>query len=214
MRSSAWTPILAIAVCLLGIAPSSAKTGQSNVVGETVTGVPLDAIWRIQEFDLHIRTAQRYHSCTSLRDKISGILTAVGATTVVIQMSCGRDQLTNDAIAKVATATPVDANPQNIAAATTFDTRQALIARLREERLPTAVDIEHFTAEWRTVSLHRVPDLHLGPGDCEILEGLNEQIFPQLSIRVVRKRLQCDSQALFSPTRPVLVVEALMRREV
>jgi hypothetical protein len=209
MRLSAWTPILAIAVCLLGSAPSRATSGQSNV-----TGAPLDAIWRIQEFDLHIRTAQRYHSCTSLREKISGILTAVGATSVVVQMSCGRDQLTNETFAKVATATPVDATQENIMAATTFDARQALIARLREQRLPTAVDLERFSAEWRTVSLHRVPDLHLSNGDCELLQGLNEQVFPRLAIRVVRKRLQCDSQALFSPSRPVLVVEALMRREV
>lgn len=209
MRSSAWTPILAIAVFLLGATPSSATSGQPAVIG-----VPMDAIWRIQEFDLHIRSAQRYHSCTTLREKISGILEAVGATTVVIQMSCGRDQLTNETFAKVAAATPVDASPENITAATTFDTRQALVARLREQRLPTAVDLERFSAEWRTVSLHRIPDLHLSNGDCELLEGLNEQIFPRLAIRVVRKRLQCDSQALFSPTRPVLVVEALVRREV
>jgi hypothetical protein len=209
MRSYRWTSILAIAVCLLGSTPTGASSGQANI-----TGAPLDAIWRVQEFDFHFRTTQRYHSCASLHEKISGILSAVGAGSVVVKLSCSNNQLTNDAYARVAAAAPVSASPENIEAATTFDSRQALLARLREVRLPTAQDIVRFPAEWREVSLTRVRTLHLGPADCELLQGMNEQIFPRLSIRVVRKQLSCTSEAIFSPTRPVLVVEALMRREV
>jgi hypothetical protein len=207
MRSYRWASLLALAVHLLGIAPAGATSGQANV-----PRAPLDAIWRIQEFDLRFRTAQHYHSCSSLHQKISGILEAVGAGKVVVKLSCSKDELTNHAYARVATAAPVDASPQNIEAATTFDSRQVLVARLREVQLPTANDIERFPAEWRTVSLTRVAALRLGPGDCELLRGLNEQVFPHLSIRVVRKQLSCSSPALFNPARPVLVVEALIRR--
>jgi hypothetical protein len=213
MRSYRWTSILAIAVCLLGTAPTGASSGQANAT-TNVIGAPLDAIWRIQEFDFHFRTSQRYHSCASLHQKISGILTAVGAGSVIVKLSCSKDQLTNDAYARVAAAAPVSASPANIEAATTFDSRQALLARLREVQLPKAEDITRFPAEWRTVSLTRMAALHLGPSDCELLEGMNEQIFPHLSIRVVRKRLSCGSPAVLSPARPVLVVEALIRREV
>jgi hypothetical protein len=200
------TSILAIAVCLLGSAPSQAASGQSNV-----TEAPVDAIWYVQEFDFHFRTTQHYHSCASLHDKISGILEAVGAGSVVVKLSCSRDQLTNEAYARVSAAAPVSASPENIDAATTYDSRQTLLARVREVDLPTAEDIVRFPAEYRRVSLTRVPALRLGPGDCELLRRMNEQIFPHLSLRVVKKQLSC--QAVFSPTRPLLVVEALMRRE-
>ena len=205
MSSYRWASILAIAIGLSGPVSSGATANHP--------GAPLDAIWRVQEFDFHIRTMQRYHSCSSLHRKISGILSAVGAGSVVVKMSCSKDQLTNEAFAKVAAAAPVDASPENIEQATTFDTRQELIARLRDVELPSADNIQRFPAEWRTVSVARVPSLQLGPADCELLRGLNEQIFPRLSIRVVRQQLSCDSQAVFSPARPVLVVEALVRRE-
>jgi hypothetical protein len=208
MRFHRWTSMLiALAGVLLSTPPASATAVHA------VDGIPTDAIWRIQEFDLHIRTDQRYHSCSSLHQKISGILAAVGAGSVIVKLSCSRDQLTNETFARVVAAAPVEASPENIQAATTFDARQQLTARVRDVRLPTPTDIERFPAEWRKVSLTRVPSLRLGAGDCELLQGMHDQIFPRLSIRVVSKRLTCDSQSLFSPARPTLVVEALVRRE-
>lgn len=207
MSSRRWVSVLAIAVAFSGPLSSDASAGRSDVAG-----APLDAIWRVQEFDLHIRTAERYHSCSSLHEKISGIMNAVGAARVVVRMSCNMDQLTNEAHARVATAAPVHATPENIEAATTFDTRQELIARLRDVELPSVRGLERFPAEWREVSLTTVAALHLGPGDCELLRGMNEQIFPHLAIRVVRKRLSCYAP-MSTPPRPLLVVEALVRRE-
>jgi hypothetical protein len=207
MRFHRWTSMLIAAAAVFSAGPASATAVQ------VIDGIPTDAIWRIQEFDLHIRTPQRYHSCSSLHQKISGILAAVGAGSVVVKLSCSKDQLTNEAFARVAAAAPIDATPENIQAATTFDARQQLTARVREVRLPTPEDIERFPAEWRRVSLTRVPSLHLGAGDCELLQGMHDQIFPRLSIRVLSKRLACDSRSLFSPARPMLVVEALVRRE-
>jgi hypothetical protein len=206
MRSYRWISTLAIAMGVLGSAAAGAATGQSNV-----TGVPLEAIWRIQEFDFHFRTPRRYHSCSSLHQKISGIMAAVGAGSVVVKLSCSKDQLTSEAFARVAAASPVDASPENIEAATTFDPRQELLARVRSVQLPTPTDIERFPAEWRTVSIARMRSLQLGPADCELLRRMNEQIFPHLSVRVVRKTLSCSSQTEFA--RPILVVEALMRRD-
>jgi hypothetical protein len=207
MRTHRWTSTLIVALLMLGSAESRATPGQV-----TIDGVPVEAIWYVQEFDLHFRTGQRYHSCSSLHEKISGILTAVGAGSVVVKLSCSKGQLTNETFARVAAASPVSASAENIAAATTFDSRQSLVARVRDEQLPTAEDIQRFPAEWRKVSLTKLGSLGLGAGDCELLEGLNDQIFPHLSIRVVRKQLRCGSTALFNPARPVLVVEALMRR--
>jgi hypothetical protein len=198
---------------LISAAASLSATAANATAVHPIDGIPTEAIWHIQEFDLHIRTAQRYHSCSSLHQKISGILAAVGAGSVVVKLSCSKDQLTNEAFARVAAASPVDATPENIQAATTFDARQQLVARIRDVQLPGPNDIERFPAEWRKVSLTRVNSLHLGPGDCELLQGMSDQIFPRLAIRVVRKQLTCGSQSIFSPARPTLVVEALVRRE-
>jgi len=207
MRFHRWAFMLTFALATVANAvPVHATPGQ------VIDGLPTDAIWRVQEFDLHIRTAQRYHSCSSLHQKISGILSAVGAGSVVVRMSCSRDQLTNEAFAKVAAAAPFAASAENIELATTFDARQQLAARVREVALPRPEDIQRFPAEWRRVSLTRVPSLHLGPGDCELLQGMNDQIFSRLSIRVVRKQLLC-SQSLVAPVRPTLIVEALVPRE-
>lgn len=167
-----------------------------------------DAIWRVQQIDLRLKTGDQYYSCASLRSKISAILGAVGAAKVVVNLACHTGMLTNNVWARLATASPTHATEENIRAATTYDSRTQLVARIRETTLPSANDIAIFPAEWRTVSLTSLRGMNLGPGDCTLLQGLSEQIFPHLELRVVRKRLNCGQNA-----RPILIVEALMPRE-
>jgi hypothetical protein len=165
-----------------------------------------DAIWRVQQMDFRLRTGARYHSCSGLQTKILAILDAIGAGKAVVTLNCTAE-LTNNVSARVATATPIAATTANVAAATTHDTRTELVARLQQATLPTANDIEVFPAEWRTVSVTSIRGIRLNAGDCELLQGLSEQILPYLEVRIVRKRFACGATA-----RPVLVVEALMRR--
>lgn len=167
-----------------------------------------DAIWRVQQIDLRLKTGDQYYSCSALQSKISAILGAVGAAEVVVNLACQTGTLTNNVWAKLATASPTQATEENIRAATTYDSRTQLVARVRETALPTANDIAVFPAEWRTITITSMRGMNLGPGDCDLLQGLSEQIFPHLELRVVRKRFNCGQNA-----RPILVVEALMRRE-
>lgn len=188
--------------CLLSAVQATAAPG--------IASDSLDAIWRVQQIDLRLRTGDRYHSCSALHSKIAAILGAVGAEKVVVSVSCNMNSLTNNVLARVATATPVEATAANVQAATTFDARAELVARLRQETLPTANDIQVFPAEWRTVAITTVRGVHLGPGDCDLLQGLTDQVFPRLSVRVVRQRLSCGA-GIGAAARPILVVEALMR---
>jgi hypothetical protein len=177
-------------------------------------GVPTEAVWRIQEFDFYFRAAKgRYHSCSSLQNKISGIMETIGAGSVIVNIDCSRDSLVDNTVARIATAMPVQATVENITAATTFDTEQQLVARLRRTQLPTAATVERFPAEWRRVAIRKVNGSRLGPEDCDLLHDLHDQILPHLaSVRVVRKSFACGGSNL-QFARPVLVVEALMRRE-
>lgn len=175
---------------------------------------PMEAIWQIQEFDFYFRAAKgRYHSCSSLHSKISGIMEAMGAGNVIVTIACSRDALVESTVARVSTAMPVHASPENIQAATTFDTEQRMVARLRQSSLPTATTLERFPAEWRRVAITTVHGVRLGPEDCDLLQDLHKQILPHLSsVRVVRKSFSCGDSYLRA-ARPILIVEALVRRE-
>jgi hypothetical protein len=173
------------------------------------TAMPTEAVWRVQQFDFYYRAADgHYHSCSSLHEKISGIMEAIGAGSVIVQIACNPNGLVDQTVARVATVMPVQATAASIAEATTFDTEQQLVARLRQIQLPTPATIERFPAEWREVALTSIRGVRLGPEDCDLLHDLHDQILPHLpSVRVVRKKFSCAI-----PARPVLVVETLMRR--
>ena len=166
------------------------------------------AIWRVQEFDLDVRTQRGYYTCSSLETKIVSIMVAVGAADVAVKLNC--TGLTRNASARIAALVPVPANDDNIRSATTPDARSELVAKLRGAQLPTPDTLQRFVAEWRTVSLGR-SQLHIRPEDCDLLREINRQILPQLSVRIVEARLSCDNVSRF-PVPPKLVVQALTRR--
>ena len=165
------------------------------------------AIWRVQEFDLDVRTQRGYYTCSSLETKIVSIMVAVGAADVAVKLNC--TGLTRNASARIAALVPVPANDDNIRSATTPDARSELVAKLRGAQLPTPDTLQRFVAEWRTVSLGR-SQLHIRPEDCDLLREINRQILPQLSVRIVEARLSCDNVSRF-PVPPKLVVQALTR---
>jgi hypothetical protein len=170
----------------------------------------MTAIWKLQRIEFNYRSANIYYSCEGLQHKIAGILTAVGARKdVVVDVRCRTGGLTNDAVSLITLATPLEATLENVTAATTYSSEARLVARVKNVQLPTATDLDRFPAEWRKVELNRNMRLNLGAGDCELLQGLVQQVFPHLSLRVAKLRLNCS---LGSPgrTRPVLHVAALM----
>ena len=166
------------------------------------------AIWRIHQVEFVYRSANVYYACDSLQEKIGAILRAVGAhQRIVVNIGCANGDFVSFALVHLTLATPVEATPEAVATATTFTSREQLIARVRNERPPTAADIVRFPARWRPVTLSRRAGLHLDSGDCELLKALGTQVFPRLSIRVEKRRLRCASS---SKLRPRLEVVALM----
>ena len=169
----------------------------------------VEAIWRVQNLLLQYDSVRTQYACDSLKRKIHAILQAVGAhESTVVEASCFNHDLLRSASIRITLATPVQASEANILAATTFDGRDRLLARLRKTELPTAEGIPRFPATWQRVSLSGRRSLHLDVGDCDLLRGMSQQIFPQLAIQPLTDRLYCSVSA--TRIRPRFEVQALI----
>jgi hypothetical protein len=174
------------------------------------SGATIDAIWHIERIDFAYHSNTVRYECGALQRRIAEILHTVGAhARIGVELTCVSGDMVRHADAHLTLAVPVEATAENVAAATDYGTRDELIARLRQEQLPSANDIARFPASWRTVSLTRTPPLSLGPTDCDLLRAMRDQVFPRLRVRVVSSGLNCGGG---SDTRiqPRIHVNALM----
>ena len=201
------TLIFAALACLASAHAAHANTGIDPLGGSDVT-----AIWRAQHIDFRYSSFKIAYSCDALQNKMTAILRAVGVRNDArMEVRCSRGAI-GSARAQITLASPVEATAENVAAATTFDGRTELVAHVRKTQLPTATDIERFSATWRTVSLWRDPQLRLTADDCELVRGMHDQIFPKLSIRVTKGRLHCSP--LGTSLKPTFEVAALVQTSV
>ena len=152
----------------------------------------ITAIWKVESIEFVYSSSTVRYSCEALRWRIAVILQTVGAhSRMAIELSCANGERVNYANARIKLATPVEASEENVRAATDYDTRDELVARLQHKELASAEDIQRFPASWRTVALTRTPPLSLGPGDCDLLRAMRDQVFPRLRVRVVSSGLNC-----------------------
>lgn len=210
MTTVSFIPRAAIAMCLMISAAPSFGSDET----QPGSAVPVSAIWKVQRIEFNYRSTNIYYSCDGLRHKITSIVTALGARdTVNVDLRCRPGGIVNNAPTLITLASPIEATQENVAEATTYSPEMQLAARLNKVQLPTANDIQRFQAEWRLVQLNRNHRLNLEAGDCELLHGLITQVFPHLSVRVEKQRLNC-SQGSGSRVRPVLHVAALVQAPV
>lgn len=204
---SAWVLMVA------GLIAASGAWGARSTADEVAVREPVEAIWMTRSVDFVYSNLNSYYSCTALQSKLRAILQAAGAQhQLAVRMQCASGDLVDTVRAQITMIAPVEATAGNVAAATTFDGRYELIARLRNVQLPTATDIERFAASWRTVTIARGPELSLDAGDCELLKDVSEQIFPRLSVRVDSK-LSCAAPGTRAAGRLRLVITALLPLE-
>jgi hypothetical protein len=189
------------AVLLLVASVASAQTQPDEAV--------VEAVWKPQRINFVYRGYSTLYSCRGLQDKLEKILTTVGARGGSIQLraySCD-DEL---AIARfqIALASPVEATPENVEALTTYDSQDALIARVRGERLASGEDLQRFPAVWKTISFARSREMRLAPGDCELVDQLRRHILPHMSVQIVNDQVRCSQFGNIG--KPRLTVSALV----
>jgi hypothetical protein len=112
----------------------------------------VEAIWRVQQLQFDYSSPAISYSCSAFKERIRGILHAVGAhETIEVEAGCRGDELVKATHASISMAAPVEATEANVRDATTFRAHQVLAARMHGKELPTATNIERFTASWPCV---------------------------------------------------------------
>ena len=163
-------------------------------LGMTDTPEPVTAIWHRQTFDFQLRGTRLLYSCAGLQLKLAAILEALGVQQGM-RLECVTESSPRDLQLRLHTRSAVTATPENVAVEVELDAKQRLLARLKNQQLPTAADVPRFIAHWRNVDLHRQRRLGLDSVECELLQEVQRQIFPRLAVRVAKEGLSCQSGA-------------------
>jgi hypothetical protein len=144
----------------------------------------IDAIWRVEQFDFNYRSARGFYACDELQARLARMLISLGAhESAKVELRCTGGRLVSNVRAHISVAVPVEATRENVQAATTFDARARLLARLGRYGLPTAAHVQHFPAAWRRVYVTANGRRRFGASECELLSQVQQQIFPQLRVR-------------------------------
>jgi hypothetical protein len=168
----------------------------------------VEAIWRRQVVSFEYRADETTYSCRILWQKISGMLLYVGARTAAPFEGFQCNDFAGTVRLQIALESPVEATPENLRAATDYDTRDLLVARLQGGQLPTAGDVARFPAAWTTLAL-RESHMQLTSADCELVQQLRRQVLPKLSVEVVQEPARCVP-TLSRGRAPALKVRALL----
>jgi hypothetical protein len=169
----------------------------------------VEAVWKAQTLHFVYQGYATLYSCGALRAKLQQILEGLGARDTLKISMWGCSDLGGSGRIQIDMESPVEATPENIRALTTYDSQDVLIARVREERLAAAEDVQRFPATWKTISFTRNRAMKLGPADCELVEQLRRSVLPAMSIRIDYERLHC-SVAFGNVGQPQLRVTALV----
>jgi hypothetical protein len=189
----------------LALAQPSQSLQPSSRVGQLV-----EAVWKVQSFNFVFGGYTTSYSCNSLGRRVHSVLTSIGVLDSLRVYMVDCTDLAGGARMRITLASPVEATPENVRALTTHDTRDVLVAKLRNEQLDTAADLERFPATWTQVSLNRTVRPRLEAGDCELIRQLRRDVLPRLSVQVTREDLHCSVGSLGRFTPPKLTVTALI----
>jgi len=205
--------ILSRVLCITAV--SLSVTVSSSVAARTPEPPPsralqiVEAVWKVQSLSFAYSGYATVYSCDALLSKVRVILQSLGARDSLRIRSLGCTDMVTHGRMEITLESPVEATPENIEAITTHDSKQVLVARVRNEELVHTEDVRSFPATWKTVSMSRDRNLKLGPSDCELVEQLRRDVLPRMSIRVEHERLRCS--AVFGNIgQPQLRVAALV----
>jgi hypothetical protein len=172
----------------------------------------VDAVWKQQRLAFEYRGYSTLYNCTSLETKLQDILLSIGAREDLRVSGYACDEQISVARFEIVFHSPVEATPENVSAATSYDSQDELIARVRGEPLASAADLPRFPAVWKTVSFARDRELKLQSGDCELMQQVRRQILTKMSVRIVADRIRCSS-AFGNIGPPRLTVSALASKQ-
>jgi hypothetical protein len=170
--------------------------------------VSIEAIWLRQVVDFVYRADTTIYSCSSLRQKVAGMLSYVGARAAGSLQRLKCDDFAGIVRLQIPLESPVEATAENLRAVTDYDTEDMLVARLRGEQLVDANAVVRFPAMWTTLSL-RDSEMQLTAADCELVHQLRRQVLPRLSVQILKEPARC-APVLSRGAAPAMKVRALL----
>ena len=200
--------VLCITAVSLSVALSSSVAARTPDPPSRALQI-VEAVWKVQSLSFAYSGYATVYSCDALLAKVRGILQGLGARDTLRIRSMGCTDMVTHGRMEITLESPVVATPESIEALTTYDSKQELVARVRNEHLASAEDVQRFPAAWKTISMTRDRSLKLGPSDCELVEQLRRDVLPHMSIRVEHDRLRC-SPVFGNIGQPQLRVAALV----
>jgi hypothetical protein len=177
-----------------------------NVAAAEDESKPVQAVWKPVEVRYSYVGFTTAYNCDAYETKLKKILTRIGAppqTRVQATGCVGINRPSKNFFVTVTTATPV---PAGEATSELGQAEQELVERLGGDK---SLPKDPFPATRKTVDLSRDRKLDLEPGDCELLQGLQEKVLPKLSVKVLSDPIRCTPRQLDIQT-PDLKVAALM----
>src|SRR5918994_1233473 len=117
--------LLVTASLCLGAAPALARDDNPNI----------DAIWMPQVVSFTYQADDTFYTCSSLWQKVTGILAHLGAraTAPVDRLRC--DDFAHTVRLQIALESPAEATAANLLAVTSYDSEDMLVARLRRKQV-------------------------------------------------------------------------------
>lgn len=145
----------------------------------------IQARWQPREIQATFSGLRTAYNCDAVEHRIRRMLLALGAhpKTNVLVTGCAVNRIASTFFIHIATATSA-----TIGQPGQTDAKQELLRRLGSKN---AYGADEFPAVWKTTDLTRIRELHFEPGDCELLQVIQEQVLPKLGAEVPKKRLQC-----------------------
>ena len=168
----------------------------------------IEAIWLRQVVSFVYRADTTVYSCSSLRQKVAGMLSYVGARTAAPFQRLDCDDFAGIVRLQIPVESPVEATAENLRAVTDYDTEDMLVARLRGKQLATSDEVTRFPAAWTTLAL-RDSGLQLTAADCELVHQLRRQVLPKLSVQILKEPPRC-APVLSRGRAPAMQVRALL----
>ncbi len=147
---------------------------------------PIDAIWKVRGITFRYDSPSTFYYCDTLQRRVADIMLAVGASEQMdVKAKCSVGPLINSTTIRIVVGIPIEATRENLIAETTFDSRTMLIAEARNWTLATPETVHRFRAVPTDVSFNT-----FAASDCDLLEAISTQVFPQLGIET-KQALNC-----------------------